>query len=643
MNVASTVNSVMPGDFDPGSRRRVASPAQWNFGHIRFISAILLVLLLAGLVPAAGQLNQNCTATIANRSVQVNPDGTYAIPNIPTDVGFYRVRVVCKNADGTITHGQSPFVTFVANGSTDIPAIVFGTVTPPPVSIAISTLSTSFTTLGQTSQLTVTGTLPNGTTTDLSTRALGTLYITSNPKIATVSADGLVTAVSRGTAIITARNEGATATIQISVNTPVSTVGDGIPDSWKIAHGFSITDPSVAGQDPDHDGLTNLEEFQQGTDPNNPDTDGDGVSDGDEVHKYHTDPLNPDTDGDGLSDGDEIRLGTNPLNPDTDGDGIPDGIEVKLGLNPLVPDPTTAVQGHVVDQSGNPVAGANVVVFRFFIATTDSAGFFTLPVVPADLGGIVAIARTTRNNQILEGTSQTVSPVAKGTTDVGLIQIIANVGVISGVVKDQQGRLILNSAVTLTSGADVRTATTDITGTYQITGVAPGAFTVVGVDLTGGLRAKTTSTLPPNQSATVNLVLGPSGTVRGTAFNADGVTPVGRGVNVTLTGSAFLTTSTDNQGQFLFDFVSLGSFTIDTSDSAGNHGRTTGALTTTSQVVVTQVNFLGKGTVSGTVSDGSGNPVPNASVTLSSSSIFGGFQSTTTDGAGHYSFNGVFV
>jgi hypothetical protein len=34
-----------------------------------------------------------------------------------------------------------------------------------------------------------------------------------------------------------------------------------------------------------------------------------------------------DSDGDGLSDGDEHALGTDPNNPDTDGDGIPDGME----------------------------------------------------------------------------------------------------------------------------------------------------------------------------------------------------------------------------------------------------------------------------------------------------------------------------
>ena len=54
-------------------------------------------------------------------------------------------------------------------------------------------------------------------------------------------------------------------------------------------------------------------EFRFYTDPFNPDTDGDGLLDGDEIDIYDTDPLNPDTDGDGYSDGDEIRDETDPL------------------------------------------------------------------------------------------------------------------------------------------------------------------------------------------------------------------------------------------------------------------------------------------------------------------------------------------
>ncbi len=45
------------------------------------------------------------------------------------------------------------------------------------------------------------------------------------------------------------------------------------------------------------------------------DTDKDSVSDWDEENIYHTDPRNPDTDGDGVKDGEEIARGTDPLTP----------------------------------------------------------------------------------------------------------------------------------------------------------------------------------------------------------------------------------------------------------------------------------------------------------------------------------------
>ncbi len=113
------------------------------------------------------------------------------------------------------------------------------------------------------------------------------------------------------------------------------TDGDGLSDYDEIyVHG---TDP--LNPDTDGDGLTDYEEINvYGTDPLNPDTDGDGLSDGDEVNVYGTDPLNPDTDGDGLSDGDEVNVyGTDPLNPDTDGDGFSDGQEIEMGTDPLDP------------------------------------------------------------------------------------------------------------------------------------------------------------------------------------------------------------------------------------------------------------------------------------------------------------------
>jgi outer membrane protein OmpA-like peptidoglycan-associated protein len=115
---------------------------------------------------------------------------------------------------------------------------------------------------------------------------------------------------------------------------------DGNDAYWNFLIGVTATGGESDLADPDKDGLTNKEEQQLGTDPHNADTDGDGLSDGDEVNKYHTNPLNADSDGDGISDKDEVmQHHTDPNKADTDGDGLSDGDEVmKYKTNPLKAD-----------------------------------------------------------------------------------------------------------------------------------------------------------------------------------------------------------------------------------------------------------------------------------------------------------------
>src|SRR5690606_4259210 len=99
--------------------------------------------------------------------------------------------------------------------------------------------------------------------------------------------------------------------------------GDGIPNGWGPAHGPDPPDPGDAGEDPDGDGHTNLQEYAAGSDPGDPDSDpttvdldGDGMNDAWEAANG-LDPLDPadadhDWDYDGLTNLQEYQAGTDP-------------------------------------------------------------------------------------------------------------------------------------------------------------------------------------------------------------------------------------------------------------------------------------------------------------------------------------------
>ncbi len=127
-----------------------------------------------------------------------------------------------------------------------------------------------------------------------------------------------------------------------------------IPESYLLAIDKGELDEDDDGDgivglcetDRDNDGLSDTLEASIGTSPTNIDTDGDGLSDYEEVAwdgdalsydpAQDLNPLSSDTDGDWLTDFNEVRsTGTNPLNKDTDGDGFKDGTEVAANYDPL--------------------------------------------------------------------------------------------------------------------------------------------------------------------------------------------------------------------------------------------------------------------------------------------------------------------
>ena len=260
------------------------------------------------------KLDQRCSVSVLNRTVRVNADGTWVLPNIPANFGRVKARATCI-VNGVTRFGESDYFTVPPNGIVTPPQIILGTVSPIPVSLLLTPALITFTAVGQTQQITVTATYPDGSTKDVTGEASGTDYTISNSAIATMNANGLVTAVASGTVVIQAINEGtpgmATAKVVLSTT---DTDGDGIPDDVEVSRGMDPRNRVDALEDFDRDNLTNLDEYLTGTDLRNADTDADGLLDGNEVRTHHTNPLIADSDGDLIPDGVEIRTNSNPLN-----------------------------------------------------------------------------------------------------------------------------------------------------------------------------------------------------------------------------------------------------------------------------------------------------------------------------------------
>lgn len=172
--------------------------------------------------------------------------------------------------------------------------------------------------------------------------------------------------------------------------------GDGMPNGHEVDSRLLDPFDSTDGtKDWDADDLSNALEFQNDTDIDNADTDGDGFTDGFEVfHDFSPlNPLAPDRDGladtepdtmadlweiyylgdltkassehldnDFLTNGEEYLAGTNPLDEDTDGDGLRDHED----STPLTSGPKiTIVQ---------PLDGARIETDTVFVEGTISFG-----------------------------------------------------------------------------------------------------------------------------------------------------------------------------------------------------------------------------------------------------------------------------
>lgn len=187
-----------------------------------------------------------------------------------------------------------------------------------------------------------------------SVAALGAPHITrTDPDL---SFDTLRIRGGKGDAAVTAESwtfDAVTAGDDLADVVASDSDGDGMLDAWETANGLTVgvNDANEGVTNRDNDGSSNLQEYQRSTDPNDQDSDDDGLKDGAETDTgtylsatdTGTDPLLLDTDGDGYFDNeennsgtfvDETNPGTNPNLADTDGDTHRDDFEVARGSNP---------------------------------------------------------------------------------------------------------------------------------------------------------------------------------------------------------------------------------------------------------------------------------------------------------------------
>ena len=273
-----------------------------------------LTLLVALSAEAKTKLDEHCIVNILNRTIQVSKEGGWALPNVPSNMGRVRARATCILADGSTVSGQSDYFNLTNNGITNVSEIQFDNLEATPTEINFMPVAPiTLAGVGKTQAMKVVAKYRDGKEKDVTAAVNGINYSSTNKAIASVSAEGLVTAVGNGTAVINARKDGVLASQRVTVSTQGDLDQDGMPDDWEIANGLNPNDPVDAQEDKDGDGLSNLEEFKQGTNPALADSDGDGLKDASELSTHHTNPLLADSDGDGLNDNVEILTGTDPL------------------------------------------------------------------------------------------------------------------------------------------------------------------------------------------------------------------------------------------------------------------------------------------------------------------------------------------
>ena len=319
-------------------------------------------------------------------------------------------------------------------------------------------------------------------------------------------------------------------------------------------------------------------------------------------------------------------------------------LTVKALQDVVLPPSAVVLAGRSVDVTveltGGAPEGGQVVSF----ATANANVATVTPSVtfgPGETSKIISVTG-------VSGGTVAVSALIQGVERASMT-IAVQGGVVSGIVLDPGDVPVAGAQVTVATSFANIPATTDASGAFTVVGANSLTVTVSAVDA-AGLRGSVTATMNrPNGFVNVTVRLIAAGAIHGTVRQTTTQAPAGPGVKVDLFASSSLSTLlgstfTDEAGAYRFPLVPLGSYTIDAGTADGRRGRSTATLTTTGQDPETDITFLGRGAVIGTVFNSSNQPVPGAVLTFSSTSLFGSVAITrNAQQDGTFRFDPVFV
>ena len=194
------------------------------------------------------------------------------------------------------------------------------------------------------------------------------------------------------------------------------------------------------------------------------------------------------------------------------------------------------------------------------------------------------------------------------------------------------------SGVTVTlSGAASASTTTDSNGNYSFTGLSSGNYELTpsktGFSFSPSSQSTTLSTTSvTGMNFTVN-----SGSGSGLSISGN-ISPATAGITVSLSGAVSATAVTDSNGNYSFNNLASGDYTI-TPSAPGVSFSPSSQSATLSTASVTGINFTASATSSLSISGNISPASSGAGVTLTLSGAAS--STTTTDSNGNYSFTGL--